>query len=48
MTYEDSEEGVRQMFWGVLDLPEVAALSDEDAANGVCSLAMIPRRQLFR
>jgi len=24
MTYEDSEEGVRQMFWGVLDLPEVA------------------------
>ena len=24
MTYEDSEEGVRQMFYGICDLPEVA------------------------
>ena len=23
MTYEDTEEGVRQMFYGILDLPEV-------------------------
>lgn len=24
MTYEDSEEGVRLMFYGICDLPEVA------------------------
>lgn len=24
MTYEDTEEGVRSMFYGILDLPEVA------------------------
>lgn len=24
MTYEDTEEGVRLMFWGICDLPEVA------------------------
>lgn len=24
MTFEDSEEGVRLMFWGICDLPEVS------------------------
>ena len=24
MTYEDTEQGVRQMFYGICDLPEVA------------------------
>lgn len=27
MTYPDTDEGVRQIFWGMLDLPEVASVS---------------------